>query len=180
MPDGLKRYYGTGYLHFITCSCYQRKPWLETASRRDLFLNVLEQTRQRYRFVVYGYVVMPEHFHLLMCEPQEGDPSKAMQIVKQVYAQRFLRLLPSSEGTFSSTGPRHVWQARFYDFNVWTEHKRVEKLRYMHRNPVTRGLVDKPEQWPWSSFRDYLYGGKGKVRVNDTETMEMRVAPPAA
>ncbi len=180
MPDGLKRYYGTGHLHFITCSCYERKPWLDTASRRDLFLDILEQVRQRYRFVVLGYVVMPEHFHLLMSEPQEGDPSKAMQLVKQVYAQRILRLMPRGEGATSSTGTRHVWQARFYDFNVWTEHKRVEKLRYMHRNPVARGLVDNPEQWAWSSFRDYLYGEKGKVRVNDTDIMKMLVRPPAA
>jgi REP element-mobilizing transposase RayT len=49
--------------------------------------------------------------------------------------------------------PNYFWQARFYDFNVWTEKKRIEKLRYIHRNPVTRGLVAKPEQWPWSSFR---------------------------
>ena len=48
---------------------------------------------------------------------------------------------------------QHVWQARFYDFNVWTELKRVEKLRYMYRNPVKRGLVAEPEQWDWSSFR---------------------------
>ena len=67
--------------HFITCSCYQRKPWLDTPSRRDLFLTILEQVRLRCRFVVMGYVVMPEHFHLLMSEPQEGYPSKAMQLV---------------------------------------------------------------------------------------------------
>jgi len=176
MPDGLKRYYGTGHLHFITCSCYDRKPLLDTARRRDLFLNILEQVRQRYRFVVLGYVVMPEHFHLLMSEPQEGDPSKAMQIVKQVYAQRILQRMPRGEGTLAPPGgPRHVWQPRFYDFNVWTEHKRVEKLRYMHRNPVVRGLVEKPEDWPWSSFRDYLYGEERMVQLNDTEAMKMLV-----
>jgi putative transposase len=54
MPDGLKRYYGADHLRFITCSCYDRKPWLETAPRRDLFLSILEETRQRYRFVVLG------------------------------------------------------------------------------------------------------------------------------
>jgi putative transposase len=60
MPQGLKRYYGTGYLHFITCSCYQRKAWLGTGRRRDLFLRLLEETRQQYRFIILGYVVMPE------------------------------------------------------------------------------------------------------------------------
>jgi putative transposase len=146
-------------------------------------VSILEKVRQRYRFVVLGYVVMPEHFHLLISEPQEGDPSKVMQLVKQLYAQRVLRRSRrkrrDGQGSLWDTGPVHVWQARFYDFNVWTERKRVEKLRYMHRNPVKRGLVTEPEQWPWSSFRDYLYGQTGKVRVNDTEVMKMRLRKPA-
>jgi len=77
MPWGLKRYYGAGDLHFITCSCYQRQPLLGTAQRRNLFLVVLEQVRTRYRFVVLGYVVMPEHFHLLISEPQKGTGAEA-------------------------------------------------------------------------------------------------------
>jgi putative transposase len=78
MPQGLKRYYGGGELHFITCSCYKRRPWLDTPSPRDLFLKILEDVRKQHRFVVLGYVVMPEHFHLLMTEPQLGDPSTAL------------------------------------------------------------------------------------------------------
>ena len=158
--------------------------WLNSAGRRDLFLTILEQTRQRYRFIVIGYVVMPEHFHLLISEPQQGDPSKVMQVVKQTYAQRVLRRSRRKrnpgQASLWDTKPTHVWQARFYDFNVWTERKRVEKLRYMHHNPVKRGLVMEPEQWRWSSFRDYLYGQTGKVRVNDTDVMKMRVRKPAA
>jgi len=60
MPWGMKRYYGTGSLHFITWSCYRRKPLLGNPARRDLVLTVLELMRVRYRFVVIGYVVMPE------------------------------------------------------------------------------------------------------------------------
>jgi len=70
MPRGLHRYYGAHHLHFITCSCYRRLPLLRSARSRDRFLSVLEQTRQRYRFVVVGYVVMPEHIHLLLSEPE--------------------------------------------------------------------------------------------------------------
>ena len=62
-----------------------------------------------------------------------------------------------------------VWQRRFYDFNVWSARKHVEKLRYMHRNPVKRGLVERPEQWKWSSFRAYAYGETGPVRVKFQE-----------
>ncbi len=60
-----RRHYGTNDLHFINCSCYHRQPWLGTPRRRDLFLTVIEQVRLRYRFVVVGYVVMPDHIHLL-------------------------------------------------------------------------------------------------------------------
>jgi len=62
--------------------------------------------------------------------------------------------------------PKPFWQARFYDFNVWTTKKRVEKLRYMHRNPVKRGLVGSPEEWRWSSYRFYFLDEAGPVRVN--------------
>ncbi|MFZ0771987.1 MAG: hypothetical protein WCA49_02975 [Candidatus Sulfotelmatobacter sp.] len=61
MPTNLHRYYGAGYLHFITTSCYQRRALLGTPQSRDLFLEVMERVRRRYRFVVVGYVVMPEH-----------------------------------------------------------------------------------------------------------------------
>jgi hypothetical protein len=82
MPWGLKRYYGTGSLHFITWSCFRRKPLLGNPARRDLVLTVLELMRVRYRFAVIGYVVMPEHVHLLISEPLIGDPSKIIQAVK--------------------------------------------------------------------------------------------------
>jgi putative transposase len=171
MPRGLHRYYGADQLHFITCSCYHRMPRLRSARSRDRVLSVLEQTRKRYRFVVVGYVVMPEHIHLLLSEPEVGTPSTVMQVLKQRTARA---LLPKPKpcdprqsnlfGEISERAP--FWQTRFYDFNVRTEKKRVEKLRYMHRNPVKRGLVEEPEDWRWSSYRFYLLGEPGPVRVN--------------
>jgi putative transposase len=105
-----------------------------------MFLRVLEQVRQRYGFVVVGYVVMPEHIHLLICEPEKADPSRVVQAVKQGFARRVLKRLrrgkAAVQGELFGAAAEHVWQRRFYDFNVWSERKRVEKLRYMHRNPV--------------------------------------------
>lgn len=175
MPRNLKRYYGAGDLHYITCSCYHRRPWLGSARRRDLFLAVLEAMRRKYAFVVVGYVVMPEHIHLLMSEPQHGDPSVVMQAVKIGFARRLLsRARHSCQLCLPTHTPAHIWQRRFYDFNVWTEKKRIEKLRYMHRNPVKRGLVAEPDQWHWSSFRFYAYGEAGIVRVNEWTVLKMR------
>ncbi len=73
--------------------------------------------------------------------------------------------------------PHPFWLARFYDFNVWTEKKRIEKLRYIHRNPVKRGLVASPEQWRWSSFRWYLGREEGPVKINDTDILVMTIRP---
>ncbi|MBZ5613004.1 MAG: transposase [Acidobacteriia bacterium] len=184
MRRNLKRYYGAGDLHFITCSCYRRQPLLGTAHRRDLLLTVLEQMRRCYQFVVAGYVVMPEHIHLLISEPQGKTPSTVIQVLKLGFARRVLaqarrRRNPAQAILFDHI-PQHIWQKRFYDFNVWTEHKRIEKLRYMHRNPVRRSLVASPELWRWSSFRAYFLGEAGPVRVNEWEVLKMKIRPPAA
>ena len=181
MPWNLHRYYGAGHLHFITCSCYRRLPFLSTPQRRTLFLELLEQTRQRYRFVVAGYVVMPEHFHVLIGEPETGTPSTVMQVLKQRFARRVLhawrrrRCLAQSElWSGEQHTLAHVWQARFYDFNVWSRSKHIEKLRYMHENPVKRGLMLQPAQWAWSSFRSYTFDGPGAVKLNQWPPAQLR------
>ena len=181
MPNRLHRYYGAGYAHFITTSCYRRLPLLGSARNRDLLLRVLEQVRRRYRFVVLGYVVMPEHVHLLISEPQRGNPSGVMKALKQGFARRLLfrcRRTRDSKQMSLWQAPverGRIWQPRFYDFVVFSEHKRVEKLRYMHRNPVKRGLVQEPQQWAWSSFRHYAYGEVGSVLVNEFQKAELRI-----
>jgi putative transposase len=171
MPSGLHRTYGAHHLHFITCSWYRRLAKLGTARARDRILSILEQTRERYRFVVVGYVVMPEHIHLLIIEPEVGNPSIVMQVLKQRTARALLPKIKrekAGQGRLFDRGATRApfWQARFYDFNVWTTKKRVEKLRYMHRNPIKRGLVESPELWRWSSYRFYLVDEAGPVRLN--------------
>ena len=181
VPKRLHRYYGAGYSHFITTSCYQRLPLLGSPRNRDLFLRVLEQVRRRYRFVVLGYVVMPEHVHLLFGEPQRGDPSAVMKALKQGFARRLLlrwrRAMDSKQMSLwqAPVERGRIWQPRFYDFVVYSERKRVQKLRYMHRNPVKRGLVDSPDQWTWSSFRHYAYDEPGPVLVNEFQKAEVRI-----
>ena len=171
MPKGLRRIYGGGDFHFITCSCYRRLALLESARRRDLFLQILEQVRKKLRFIVAGYVVMPEHFHLLMSEPQQGTPSTVMQVLKQRVARRLLprkcTRMPKQQELFADDDSPRFWQSRFYDFNVYSKRKHAEKLNYMHHNPVKRGLVEKPEQSAWSSFRCYAEGRRGVVRLNE-------------
>jgi len=196
MPRRLYRCYGLGYVHFITTSCYQRRPLLGNPLSRDLFLEVLEQVRRRYHFVVVGYVVMPEHVHLLVSEPERGNPSVVMRVIKQSFARRLLRFSKSppienrdgwrslkmneKQSDECQTEEHHVWQVRFYDFPVFTEAKKVEKLRYMHRNPVKRGLVLEQQDWKWSSFRHYADGEAGPVLVNEQLKAEMKIRTVAS
>jgi putative transposase len=160
MPTGLVRYQQCGCFHFISFTCYHRFQHLGPIPARELFERSLESMRRRYDFVVCGYVVMPEHIHLLLSEPKKVLLSKAIQALKLSVS------VQSRDKPF--------WQARYYDFNVHNEEKRVEKLRYMHRNPVKRGLVEKPEDWPWSSFRHYATGIEGSVEIESFWTAARR------
>lgn len=166
MPRGLKRYYGQGHLHFITCSCYRRLPLLGGSRARNALVRILAEVRRKYRFRILGYVVMPEHVHLLVSEPAIGAPSTVMQVFKQRVSRRMRgnsrRNAPQLPLWKAPTHPgrlRGFWQRRFHDFNVFTEEKKNEKLRYMHWNPVKRGLAREPQHWPWSSFNFYWKKG---------------------
>lgn len=154
MPRGLARYYGGDDLHFITFSSYHRLPFLDTAGGRSVFLEMLEEVRQKYLFRVVGYVIMPEHVHLLLGESQIGTLSVALQVVKQRTARKAHDVI---------RGP--MWQRRFYDFNVFSQKKVTEKLFYMHENPVKRGLVLTAEDWVWSSAQFYSSGEQGMVKI---------------
>jgi len=103
---------------------------------------------------------MPEHVHLLVSEPKRALLSKAIQALKLSVSVQ--------------SRQRPFWQARYFDFNVHNEEKRVEKLRYMHRNPVKRGLVERPEDWEWSIFRHYATGVIGTVEIESQWTATRR------
>lgn len=126
--------------------------------------------RLKYDFVISGYVVMPEHFHLLISEPRIGKLSLVMQVLKQRVSRRcrsHKRRNAGQMALWKDQSPPTFWQKRYYDFNVFRERKHIEKLRYIHRNPVKRGLVISPELWRWSSFRHYWLGEKGKVKIGN-------------
>jgi putative transposase len=172
MPWGLKRFHESGQLHFLTFSCYRRGPNFGNPRSRTVFEYALERTRQQYGFCVYGYVVMPEHVHMLVNEPERCTLARAMQSLKQSVAR-----------TLALREVDPFWQARYYDFNVWSNRKFVEKLRYIHRNPVHRGLVERPEDWAWSSFCHYMSGAVGVVEIESQWTTRNRERPriiPAA
>ena len=162
---------------------------------------------------VYGYVVMPEHVHLLLNEPEGGLLADAIHYLKLSFSKRWGRecvVVPRLAGTerprtwatgagtertpmsailasqVSSQNPLAnlghpngatagtFWQKRYYDRNVRDEHEFVEKLRYLHRNPVKRGLVKEPGDWKWSSFRHYANREVSVVEIESEWTARDR------
>jgi putative transposase len=120
-----------------------------------VFVEILNEIRARHGFHVFGYVVMPEHVYLMLDEAGALNPSKAIQVVKQKVS--------SSLGNGAEIP---FWQRRFYDFNTWSSGKIKEKLVYMHENPVRRGLVPHPGDWPWSSWSYYAMRNDGLMRID--------------
>jgi putative transposase len=171
VPRGLKRYYQHHHLHFITFSCYRRMPLLGSPRRRDALLRHIEAARRKFRFAVIGYVVMPEHVHLLIAPPEAGDPSVVIKSLKLRSARAFLKPRLSRQAELFERRLMHFWQKRFYDFNVYSEKKRIEKLKYMHGNPVKRGLVSSPDEWKWSSYRFYMHGERNTLEVTKFEEL---------
>jgi putative transposase len=163
MPWGLKRFQQARDVHFLTFSCYRRKIKFDQRRAYEVFLAALERVRASHAVCIYGYVIMPEHIHLLLNEPERDTLAQAMQSLKQGVARQL-----------ALRAKEPFWQARYYDFNVWSEKKFVEKLRYIHRNPVKRGLVEKPEDWEWSSFRHYAWGEAGVVEIESQWTARKR------
>lgn len=161
MPHGLRRFQESKQSHFVTFTCDHRRRGFDSPAICDLFVQVLESMRRRFALCVYGYVVMPEHVHLLLSEPQRGGLlADALHYLKLSFAKRLGR------GVF--------WQKRYYDRNVRDEREFREKLRYIHRNPVKRGLAIAPGEWKWSSFQHYARREKGVVEIESEWTARDR------
>jgi putative transposase len=158
MPTGLKRFQEAESLHFVTFSCFHRLALLDETGAKETVEMALEQVRARHQARVYAYVLMPEHVHLLVNEPPRIVLAQFLKAFKQITSRRL------------RGGRDKFWQDRYYDSNVYGGKARSEVIRYIHRNPVKRGLVEKPEDWPWSSFRHYATGEQGTVEIESDWT----------
>jgi putative transposase len=183
MPGRLRRHDEWGHIHSVTLSCYRRLQFLRHAETRNAFVTGMKLAREKFHIRWLGYVVMPEHVHLLIL-PQAPDSDTLTpistvlqhlkgasgrlikQALREVWRQR--RSLGARPLDASATGPgeKPIWKPRGYDFNVVDERKVLEKLAYLHNNPVRRGLVARPDSWLWSSFRWYESRDAAPITMN--------------
>ncbi|MGD0787741.1 MAG: transposase [Terracidiphilus sp.] len=162
MPYGLKRFQKAEAPHFITFSCFHRLPFLEASEPKDTVEAVLEVTRARHQARIYAYVLMPEHVHFLINEPPSILVAQFLKAVKQITSRR----LRGQHEKF--------WQERYFDSNIHGEAARSEVIRYIHRNPVKRGLAASPGDYQWSSFNHCATGVRGAVEIESEWTARLR------
>ncbi|MBI1826691.1 MAG: transposase [Planctomycetes bacterium] len=174
MPSRLRRYDHSGHAHFLTISCFRRLQFFRNDSVKRAFLEAMNHVLKKRGIRWLGYVIMPEHVHLL-CWPHAQDGSEPVPISTVLHelkqdsgreGKAALRTVWSQQRTLGSrpldawaTGadPKPFWKPRAYDFNVTSERVHPQMIDYMHKNPVKRGLVDCAEQWAWSSYRFYEF-----------------------
>lgn len=148
--------YGKGHLHLVTCTCFQKQPKLGEERHRDVFLRLVEEVRVKFRFGVVGYVVMPDHFRLLMREPEIDTAANAVEMIESRYRRRY---------NSSARSDEQVWEGRFSDVHVTGRESVASTLAQMHAEPVKAGLVVSPEDWKWSSAQAYAGLPEGVVTV---------------
>ena len=169
----LHRYELPNQGRFLTFSCYHRLPLFGNSRIRDLFAAALGEARDRDRFRLIAWVVMPEHVHLyIMPEPPRGEITRSLWRLKRDFAKLVIarwRDLGASVLTriTDATGRPHFWKpGGGYDRNIRSEDEHREKIEYIHNNPVKRGLVRDPTQWKWSSSAWYAGVREGQLPID--------------
>jgi putative transposase len=157
-----------GHAHFVTFSRFRRRRLLDHDRCKKVILGVLNSQLAMQEGRCVGFVVMPDHVHAIVWFPHPDQISHFMKQWKQRSSVQIKRLLSDSlssyGGSIDLTEP--IWQARYYDFNLYSPCKIEEKLLYMHQNPVRAGLTARPCDWPWSSARYYEQGRSVGVPIS--------------
>ncbi len=186
-PRKTVKHYDNGEPHFLTFSCYQRLPLLSKDRSRLWFLDALERARSDHGFQLWAWVVMPEHVHLLLWPPFSlisPDPHSGrgrirgiLSSIKRPVGEKAIAYLREHSPNFlqrltvttSNRTYHRFWQAgSAYDENISDPAILHAMADYIHYNPVKRGLVNRAEEWPWSSARTWKDGNDSPIRIDRT------------
>ena len=171
----LRRYNLPGHAHELTFSCYRQQPFLLSEAACRYLADAIVRAKDKHQFDLWAYVLMPEHVHMLICPRFETySVSDILLSIKQPVARKILNYLrkQNPKGLQRlATGQKHTryrfWQdGAGYDRNITSREALINAIDYIHANPVRRGLVDVPENWPWSSARDCAGLGSGEIPID--------------
>jgi len=174
-----RRYDEPGHAHALTFSCYRRLPLLSKDRTRRWLIEAIDEARSLACFDLWAYVIMPEHAHLLLVpRSTTGGISQILWRIKRPVGRKAIAFLDSTSpgwlNRLTVVGPdgareRRFWQAGGgYDRNIVKPETAWKLVEYLHLNPVRRGLVERPEDWEWSSARWYAGIRPVQLEIDDT------------
>ena len=171
-----RRYEEMGHARYLTFSCFQNRPFLSKDRAATWLVEALRVAREKRLFDLWAWVIMPEHAHVLVLPKESVTVSRILSALKQPVSKRALVYLrrehPAGLAALADVQPSGSVSYRFwqrgggYDRNTWTLEEIREKIGYIHANPVRRGLVERPHDWPWSSWRAWTAGDDLPVPID--------------
>jgi putative transposase len=172
-----KRFNTPGHSHYLTFSCFQRKPFLNRDRTRQWLVDAINLARQNHQFDLWAYVFMPEHSHLLIFPTQDiYSISDILSTIKQSVGKRAISFVRDQAPDFleqmtdrqpNGTSAIRFWQrGGGYDRNLWNPRDIWEKIDYIHNNPVKRKLCVAPQDWQWSSAAAYAGSRAGPLSID--------------
>lgn len=181
MAHNLKRHDETGHIHFWTLSTYRRLGFFHHDRVKQIVIDSLLALRASHGVCLIGYVIMPNHVHVLLLPQRHGQLNPipisslladfkkyvgfhAKACLREIW-RRHRRLWSDSlnDWAYGRFEKQQIWAFRGYDRNIYSEQELCEKLEYCHKNPVTCELVNTPDEWRWSSYRFYEYGESAPI-----------------
>lgn len=169
----LHRYEKPGDARYLTFSCYARLPLFHNDAIKSSFVQHLARARERYQFKLAAWVIMPEHVHLLILPARDQPQLRSMLTsMKGSFAQAVIKRWRELDArilqrTVDPSGVPRFWQrGGGYDRNIVSQSELVEKIVYIHANPVGRGLVSDPLSWSWSSAQAYKGVAGARIAID--------------
>jgi len=176
-PRRIHKYYRfntPGHAHFITFSCFHNQSLLTLTSAKEFLASSINESASKYNFELWAYVFMPDHIHILIYPVVEDySISVILRSIKQSSSRKIINALKMEEsGVLKKleTGlisPKfRFWQdGGGYDRNCRNIEEIIKSINYIHDNPVKRGLVEKAEEWYWSSAKDWNENADGPLLI---------------
>ncbi len=164
MPK-LRHFDDEGTARFVTFNCYRNLPALDNCRAKEIVVKYIDNAREKHHFKLLGYVIMPNHVHLVVHPPAEMKLGLVIGEIKSRVARQWF-----GETMIASSAEKRVfWQRRCYDHNCRTLSSAIEKINYCHANPVNKGLVKEMGEWIWSSYSWYQGERSVPLRVDAVE-----------
>lgn len=173
----MNRFHIEGHVYYVTTNVYRRLPIFTRPSFIVLLYDSLHYYRHQYDFKLLGYVIMPDHVHLMLWPQSEAALCDFMRDFKTFTSKRIIRQANVEQkqdwiihfrqsGQETGRSENKVWQDSYWDINLFSVKFLRQKLNYIHRNPLRSKLVDNPEEYPYSSFRNYAFDEEWFIEID--------------